>query len=222
MKIVTFLISLLCLFLMGNLGLAQETKEACTKIKIPERTVIPVKLIQPLKGDSVIMGQVVDFEVSQDIIINNYIVIRRAAPAYATVTAADKAGYVSQGGKISLSMDYCKAIDGSKIYLRSMLGREAEDHMGANIAASVLICPLILAAKGEEAEIPVGTEFKAYVENDSIVTVLVGTELSHEEIQQIQQKELEERERLEKERIEQEKREKLQEEFDKQQSPANW
>jgi hypothetical protein len=29
-----------------------------------------------------------------------------------------------------------------------VIGREGEDHMGAKIAASIIICPLILAAKG--------------------------------------------------------------------------
>lgn len=46
--------------------------------------------------------------------------------------------------------------------------------MGANIAASVLICPLFLAMKGEEAELAVGSEFKAYTASEFTVAVLPG------------------------------------------------
>ena len=178
------------------------------KIKISERTVIPVKLIQHLKGGQVIVGQSVDFEVARDIIIDEFIVIKRGAPAYGNITSSDKAGYVSQGGKIGLNIDYCKAIDGTKVYLKSILQREGESHMGANIAASIIVCPLILLARGEEAELPVGTEFKSYVENDAYVKVDPSGKLTHTQIEQIQQRETEERKRLEKERLEKEKREK--------------
>jgi len=177
-------------------------------IKVPERTVVPVKLIQQLKGDAVMVGQSVDFEVSRDIIIDDFIVIKRGAPAYGNVTSAEKGGYVSKGGKIGLSIDYCKAIDGKKVYLKSILQREAESHMGANIAASVIVCPLFLLAKGGQAELPVGMEFRSYVENDVYVEVDPSAKLTTTEIEQIQQREMEERKRLEKERIEREEREK--------------
>ena len=187
------------------------------KIKIPERTVIPVKLIQHLKGGQVIVGQSVDFEVARDIILDNFIVIKRGAPAYGNITSSDKAGYVSQGGKIGLNIDYCKAIDGTKVYLKSILQREGESHMGANIAASIIVCPLILVAKGDEAEIPLGTEYKSYTETDTYVKVLVKDKLSADDINQIEIREAEERKRKEKERqeeIERKKKEKREKELE--------
>ena len=211
MKKLIIPIFIILIFLLPSIIFANETTEGYIKIKIPERTVIPVKLIQQLKGDQALIGQSVDFEVSRDIIIDDFIVIKRGAPTYATITSSEKAGYVSQGGKIGISMDYCKAIDGSKVYLRSILSKEAESHMGANIAASFILCPLILIAKGDEAEIPVGTEYKAYVENDVLVKVLSKDKLTDDDIQQIEQKEKEEKERKEKERIEGEERKKKEE-----------
>jgi len=160
---------------------AQESKEEPIRIKVPERTVIPVRLLQHLKGAELAVGQSIDFEVSMDIIMDKYVVIKRGAPAYATVTTAQKAGYVSQGGKLGFSMDHCKAVDGSRVYLKSVIGREGEDQMGANIAASILICPLILAAKGEEAELAVGSEFKAYTASEVTVAVLPGDKAPMEE-----------------------------------------
>jgi hypothetical protein len=156
------------------------------EVKIPERTVVPIKLTQTLKGDAVTVGQSVDFEVSRDVILDNFVVIKRGAPAYGTITSSEEAGYVSKGGKIGFSVDYCKAIDGSKVYLKAMLQREAESHTGANIAASVILCPLILAARGEEAEIPAGTEFKSYVENEVFVSVEPGARLTDLAIEQLE------------------------------------
>jgi hypothetical protein len=175
------------------------------QIKIEERTVIPIRLIQTLKGDTAMVGESVDFEVATDIIIDDFIVIKRGAPAYGTVTSSKDAGYVSQGGQIGLSIDYCKAIDGKKVYLKSILQKESESHVGANVAASVLLCPLILLAKGEAAEIPLGTEFRAYAENDVYVEVDPSAKLTPAQREQIEQKEKAERERLEKERMEKEK-----------------
>ena len=156
------------------------------EVKIPERTVVPIKLIQTLKGDEITVGQSVDFEVSRNIILDNFVVIKRGAPAYGNITSSEEAGYVSQGGKIGFSIDYCKAIDGSKVYLKSILQKEAESHMGANIAASIIVCPLILLARGEEAEIPAGTEFKAYVENEVLVNVEPSEMLTDLQIEQME------------------------------------
>ncbi len=93
-------IAAVLVLLLTVLSLAQESKEESIKIKVPERTVIPVRLVQNLKGGDLTVGQSIDFEVSMDIIIDGYIVIKRGIPAHATVTTAQKAGYVSQGGKL--------------------------------------------------------------------------------------------------------------------------
>lgn len=172
------------------------------RIKIPERTVVPITLIQNLKGSDVMVGSSVDFKVTRNIIIDDYIVIKSGAPAYGSVTFAEEAGYVSAGGKIGLSIDYCKAIDGTKVYLKSILQHKGKSSMGANIAASIIVCPLILLAKGEEAEIPLGTEFKSYTETDVDVKVFVKDKLSREELNQIEIRETEEREKRERERQE--------------------
>lgn len=172
MKKTPLIIGMVLVLILTSFSLAQETKEEPIKIKVPEGTVIPVKLLQNLKGADLVVGQSINFEVSMDIIIDGYIVIKRGAPAYATVTTAQKAGHVSQGGKLGFSMDYCKAVDGSRVYLKSVIGSEGEDHMGANIAASIIICPLILAAKGKEAQLEAGTEFKAYTAQEVTVAVL--------------------------------------------------
>ena len=193
------LILVMTMVLISNLNYARAEEEK-VKIKLEERTIVPVVLIQNLQGKDVIMGQSVDLTVNRDIIIDNYILIKRGAPAYATITSVEKAGYVSQGGKVGLSMDYCKAVDGTKIYLKSMLSEEGKSNVGANIAASIIVCPLILLIKGKEAEIPQGTEFKAYVENDAFVSVLKSSRLSDQDITDIEQKEKEEKEREEAEK----------------------
>lgn len=176
------LFGIVAVLIMGLavLCLAQESKEEPVKIKVPARTVIPVRLLESLKGDTLAVGQTIDFEVSMDIVIDRYVVIKKGAPAYATVTTAQKAGYVSQGGKLGFSMDHCVAVDGSRVHLKSVIGREAEDQMGANIAASIIICPLFLALRGEEAQLSAGTEFKAYTAEDITVAVLPSAKVPEE------------------------------------------
>ena len=137
---------------LTGLPLAQESKEEPIKIKVPERTVIPVKLSRSVKGAELAVGQSIDFEVSMDIIVDKYVVIKRGAPAYATVTTAQKAGYVSQGGKLGFSMDHCKAVDGSRVYLKSVIGREGGGSNGSEYCCEHSHLPSDPGdAKGEEA-----------------------------------------------------------------------
>lgn len=218
MKKLISLLMLLVIFVVAPYAFSEEGSPAQRRnkirVKIPERTVVPITLIQNLRGGDVMVGSSVDFKVTRNIIIDDYIVIKSGAPAYGSVTSAEEAGYVSAGGTIGLSTDYCKAIDGTKVYLKSILQHKGKSSMGANIAASIIVCPLILLVKGDEAEIPLGTEFKSYTETDVDVKVFVKDKLSREELNQIEIRETEEREKKERERqeeierIKKEKREK--------------
>jgi len=220
MRKLTTLLILVGIFVTTPYALSDEGSSEQVRIKIPERTVVPIVLIQNLKGSDVMVGTSVDFKVLRDIIIDDYIVIKSGAPTYGSVTSAEEAGMVSRGGKIGLSIDYCKAIDGTKVYLKSILQQKGKSSMGANIAASIIVCPLILVAKGDEAEIPLGTEFKSYTESDTHVKVLVKDKLSTEDLKQIEIREKEEREKKEKERqeeIERKEREKREKELEEEQ-----
>jgi len=220
MRKLTTLLILVGIFVTTPYALSDEGSSEQVRIKIPERTVVPIVLIQNLKGSDVMVGTSVDFKVIRDIIIDDYIVIKSGAPTYGSVTSAEEAGMVSRGGKIGLSIDYCKAIDGTKVYLKSILQQKGKSSMGANIAASIIVCPLILVAKGDEAEIPLGTEFKSYTESDTHVKVLVKDKLSTEDLKQIEIREKEEREKKEKERqeeIERKEREKREKELEEEQ-----
>ncbi len=219
-KLISLLMFFVIIFIVVPFAFSQEGSPAKLRtkirIKIPERTVVPIVLIQNLKGSEIMVGTSVDFKVIRDIIIDDYIVIKSGAPAYGSVTSAEEAKMVSQGGKIGLSVDYCKAIDGTKVYLKSILQQKGKSSMGGNIAASIIVCPLILIVKGDEAEILLGTEFKSYTENDTYVKVLVKDKLSAEDINQIEIRETEEREKREKERqeeIERKKKEKKEKEL---------
>jgi len=54
-------------------------------IKIPERTVVPLTLVQNIKGSGVLVGSTVDFRVTRNIIIDDYIVIKRCDLGEGTV-----------------------------------------------------------------------------------------------------------------------------------------
>lgn len=209
------LLMLLFIFVVAPYAFSEEGDPAQLRnkirIRIPERTVVPLTLIQNLKSSNALVGASVDFRVTRKIIINDYIVIKSGAPAYGSVTSVEEASYVSSGGKIGLSIDYCKAIDGAKVYLKSILEYKGKSSMGANIAASIIVCPLILLAKGEEAEIPLGTEFKSYTESDFDILVFVKDKLSREELDKIEIRETEEREKRERERQEEVERKKEEE-----------
>ncbi len=52
---------------------------------------------------------------------------------------------------------------------------EFEGKEALALGGGLLVCPLLLMARGEKASFPVGTEVKAYVENDTVVKITTSS-----------------------------------------------
>jgi len=61
---ITAAIMVLALSLLVLSAFAQDIENQKVSIVLPERSVVPVKLIQSVKGDQLLVGQSVDFVVS--------------------------------------------------------------------------------------------------------------------------------------------------------------
>ena len=202
----TFALTVTLTFLTGLAAFADqkskvgETKTPTTiRVVIPERTVIALRLMDTLKGKEVQVGQDVSFEVTRDVIADNYLAIKKGAPAYGTVAVSEGAKSVSRGGYLQVNVDHCKAVDGTKVPIKAVAACSEDEYVGANIAMSVVICPFILMAKGGEAELTAGTPFKGYVESDTEITVTLENYVTDEQVRQMEQQAIGELKKLEEE-----------------------
>jgi hypothetical protein len=124
------------------------------------------------------VGNSVDFEVAEEVRINNVLVIPVGAIALATVTAAEHKKHLGRAGKLELKLDSVRLADGEKAPMTATEGGKAGGHVGimttAMVASSILFfpaAPLFLFMHGKDMTIPKGTEITAYVNGDVPLTM---------------------------------------------------
>jgi hypothetical protein len=89
------------------------------------------------------------------------------------IDEAEKAKSVGKQGTLRIQFDFTKAVDGTKIPLRSTRGSvEGDDKTTTSVALAVVVSPLFLLKKGKEAKIPAGKIMDAYVARDVEITVV--------------------------------------------------
>lgn len=161
------------LFIQSSvLSIAQTTD----KIKLEEGTQVRLRLMQTINSGTVQSGQTISFEVLDDVLINEQVVIKEGAPAWGVVEEAEGRKSFGRGGKLKIRLDYAKAVDGTKIPLRANATNEGKGRgMGTGIAfgASLLLfwpaAPFVGMMKGKNSEIPRGFHLEAFVDGDRMV-----------------------------------------------------
>jgi|Deesub1362B_J571_1020462.scaffolds.fasta_scaffold04145_7 hypothetical protein len=141
------------------------------KVKLEEGTLVILRTTEPINPQVLGVGDIVKLEVAQDVVVDGVVVIKAGTPALGEIVIAEKEGYIGKAGKINIAVSSTKAVDGQKVPLRGHLRREGESKQVESIAISVVLCPLGLLMKGEAAQIPSGSQMKAYVDNTIMVEV---------------------------------------------------
>ena len=141
----------------------QQTVYAQTKITLQDGTRITITLRDKVSSETSSVGQIVNFEVSRDVMVNGKTVIKAGTPVYGEVTGVVKKGRVGQAGTVSMSISYTKSVDDQSVPLRATLSKTGEEKLGTAIGLSIVLCPLFLLKKGEEAEYNPGTQFEVFV-----------------------------------------------------------
>ena len=100
-------------------------------------TPVRLKLGRNLSSHDAITGETVDFEVLEDIKVNDLLVIKRGATANATVTEAESKRRMGRGGKLDVNIDYVRLVDGDKAALRAVKDAKGGGHTGAMTGAMV-------------------------------------------------------------------------------------
>jgi hypothetical protein len=140
---------------------------------LADGTPVRLRLNRNLSSAEAKAGETVDFEVLEDLLAGDIVVARRGGTALATVTEAHPRGRMGKAGKLNVSIDHLRLVDGQKVALRAVKeaagSGKAGTMTGAIVATSIVFfpaAPLFLFMRGKDITIPKGTEITAYVHGE--------------------------------------------------------
>src|SRR5215831_19350958 len=118
-------------------------------------------------------GDRVDFEVLEDVKVGDVTVLARGATALGTVTEAQAKRRMGRGGRLDVSIESVRLVNGEKAPLRAIREGAGGGHVGAMtgaIVATSLVAwpaaPFFLLMHGKDMTIRSGTEITAFTQGD--------------------------------------------------------
>ena len=154
-----------------------------TKLATVRRgTPVKVRLLNTLNSATTQKGERVEFEVAQDVILDNVLVIPRGSKGSGVVSKVITAGKMGRDGKVELEVKEIKAFDGTTIALgldedAKRMNESLQIAVGASIAGFVIFGPIGALGgffvEGKDVSVPAGTEIYVGVRNDAEVLGLV-------------------------------------------------
>ena len=142
------------------------------ELEIPEGTKVRVRLEQALSSETSEVNQAVQFSASDDVRINDIVVIPRGAVVNGTIVESVPKRTMGRAGKLDFSIDNIIAPDGGKIPLRySIVKKNGSSHSVRTgvITAGVAVlfwpaAPFVLLMHGKEATFPQGMTFEVFTD----------------------------------------------------------
>jgi hypothetical protein len=137
---------------------------------------VPVKLrtSRTVSSADAHVGDTVDFEVLEDVMVKGAVVVPKGGIAWGTVTEAQPKRRMGRGGKLNVNIDSVRLADGEKVPLRAVKDVQGGGHVGAMTGAMVATgivffpaAPLFLFMHGKDITVPKGTEITAYINGDT-------------------------------------------------------
>ena len=105
-------------------AMVQTPKPAPTGPTLEDGTPVKLRISQTVSSADAHVGQTVDFEVLEEVKVNDVVVVPKGGVAWATVTVAESKKRMGRGGKLDMNIDSVRLVDGEKVALRAVQGRE--------------------------------------------------------------------------------------------------
>lgn len=142
------------------------------ELLLQEGTLVRMELIDLLSTKSSKQGDIFRLRLLDDLLVNGQIVAPKGSLASGTVTYAEKARFLGEGGELYYRIDYLKAGE-HQIHLRASRHSEGKDSTGAAVALIVLFGVFGMLKKGKDLALPGGSVMEAYVAQDTRLPVYV-------------------------------------------------
>jgi ribosomal protein L14 len=157
---------IMLLLLIPVLTIAQ-TDSTASNLILQEGTIIKATLTKSISGKEVSVGQLVDFELTEDVVLNEKIAIPKGAKITGSVTEAERSKALGRKGKLAFSIDYLYMANGKVIKLRSQIEKNMKSSSAAVVAGAILLAPVALLIHGKNAKYEKGEVFTAYIDKET-------------------------------------------------------
>lgn len=140
---------------------------------LPDSTLVKLALSNALSSANATQGQVVEFRVAEDVVVNGAVLIKKDTLALGKVTLAQGKRHLGRAGSIDIEADKTHAVDGTKVELHAEAGAKGKGKAGAMSAGMLItatgvgapIGALWLLKHGKDATIPAGSILTAYTDD---------------------------------------------------------
>ena len=165
MKIYTFA------FLLGCILTTQNLLGQSSKTTLKAGTSIKVSPLYDISSKDFKEGQNVNFICTENVIVNNAVVIQSQSPVFAIIQKAEKAKSLGKEGSLKVSFKNIIAVDGQLIPLWTEDAHEEGKNRSKSIAGLVLISPFFMLKKGKNAILTKDQIMEAFVAKDTEINV---------------------------------------------------
>ena len=159
---------------------AQQSQPVSTPPAVPAKpntlvdgTPIKLRIGRNVSSADAKVGEVVDFEVLEEVQVMGVVVVAKGATASTTVTLAQPKRRMGREGKLDINVDFVRLVDNEKAALTATAGGKGGSHTGAMIGAMAATAiftlggsALFLLMHGKDITIPKGAETTAYIRGD--------------------------------------------------------
>ncbi len=133
-------------------------------------TPIKLKLLHRLYSKTIVADDPVNLAVAEDVVVDGFVVVPAGSAAIGRVRNAKPARTLGRGAQLGLEMQYAKA-GSTRVPLRGTAAKSGEGKQAETVAIVVLVGISGLIKHGSEIELPEGTLFDAYIDQDITLPV---------------------------------------------------
>lgn len=161
----------------------KEGKPQVENVLIPAGTLVPIRFLSTLNSKNNKTGETFDFQISENVFLDNKLIIPANSKGVGEITKAKKATLLSRPGKLEIEFKPVSTLGGASLGL--ILGEKAEEEnkrlyvaVGAGILGLIILSSpvgLVFGAlvPGKNVKIEEGTKMFLQVKEDITVTTLV-------------------------------------------------
>jgi hypothetical protein len=135
-----------------------------TKI-LPAGTTVTVVLLQDISSKNSKVGDVINFETADEVIVNDFVMIHKGVKVIGRITESIKAKGKSTAGTLNFTIEKLYLENGNAIKLTTELKNKAVDN--SKPAVIVVLNPFLLLKKGKNVSFEKGHIFTVYVDADT-------------------------------------------------------
>jgi len=165
-----FVLFTLLLSIFSFTGLSQLVHaQSNGKVKLTAGTIVALRIEGPANSE-MSTGTIVNFRVIRDVTSNDKVVIKQGTLATGTISEVNSSGALGKEGRVAVKLNSVKAVDDQEVFLSGSVDKQGENKVVLTVVLGLLCLPLLLL-NGGDANIPAGTEVRAYIEQDYQIEV---------------------------------------------------